>query len=163
MTFLMYKKNNHLPKNQRCGLWSVPEQVLTGGVWRPQREGSLRALLTSMLSPKFSATLLPSNSHKQIGLLSSSPASSGQQGLSGFVALLPASTKVRQSLTFTKLLRQGSTAGAEAEAGDEPGASAWAETPWKNAENNMTEAATMAKTLAVAMVIFLWSILVSFS
>ena len=72
--------------------WSVkkqlPEQEVTFGEEEesPQREGRLRALWTSMANP--SASGWPKSSHKQMGLLSTSPAISGQHPFSGFVRLL---------------------------------------------------------------------------
>lgn len=86
----------------------------TGGVETPQIEGNLMALFKSILMPMVSG--LPSNSHRQMGLLSINPANSGQQPLSGFVKLLPSSTKVRQSDMFASAIKQPFIAGAGAAA-----------------------------------------------
>jgi len=88
--------------------------VLTGGVETPQMEGSLKALLRSILMPMVSG--FPSNSHRQMGLLSINPANSGQHPLSGFVKLLPSSTKVRQSDMFVSAMKHVFTSGAGAAA-----------------------------------------------
>lgn len=68
----------------------IPEHKLTGGVLTAHTEGSLRALLISMLNPVDSGS--PSSLHKQNGLLSTRLDNSGQHGLSGFVRLLPGCT-----------------------------------------------------------------------
>lgn len=78
--------------------------MLTGGVSTLQILGSLRALLISIWTPSLSGS--PSNWHKQIGLLSTNPASSGQHSLSGLVKLLPCSTNVKQLDMFTNTDKQ---------------------------------------------------------
>uniref|UniRef100_A0A7C9A033 Uncharacterized protein n=1 Tax=Opuntia streptacantha TaxID=393608 RepID=A0A7C9A033_OPUST len=52
--------------------------------------------------------LFPSNLQRHSGLLSNNPASSGQQFLSGFVALLPCSTNVKQSvMLYISVIQSG--------------------------------------------------------
>lgn len=97
----------------------VPAQVLTGGVSNLQIVGSLSALLTSICTPVFVGS--PSKWHKQIGLLSNSPASDGQHSLSGLVKLLPCSTNVKQLDMFINTVIQSispDVAGPDAAAGD---------------------------------------------
>ncbi|MCD9644060.1 hypothetical protein HAX54_032032 [Datura stramonium] len=53
-----------------------------------------------------SSTGLPSNWHKQIGLLSNKPANAGQHSLSGLLKLLPCSTNVKQLDMFTNTVIQ---------------------------------------------------------
>lgn len=93
----------------------LPEHKLTEGVLTLQIVGSLRALLISSLTPYCSVILLPSSWHKQMGLLSNNPASSGQQFLSGVVKLLPFSTYVKQSLMLSRGVKQSFELGSGAE------------------------------------------------
>lgn len=87
-----------------------------GGVLIAHAEGSLRALVTSM--PRDSGS--PSSWHRQIGLLSTRPASSGQHSWSGFVRLLPGVTKLRQSDMLKRIFKQsrpGAGAGPKQDSG----------------------------------------------
>lgn len=100
-----------------------------------------------MLMPKLE--LWPRRVHKQIGLLSTSPASSGQHGLSGTVTLLPAVTYDRQSDILNSWLKQsfdgdgpiadgpiGIAEGLKAAEEEGSGAGAWAAENETNAINN---------------------------
>lgn len=111
-----------------------------GGVTTSQAAGSLRARLTSTSMPKLPA--FPISSQRQTGLLSTIPASSGQQALSGTVMLLPVSTYVKQSDMLSTALKQSS---------DGAGAGAWPETP---RDATRSEAATTnAMNRAVVMLV----------
>lgn len=110
--------------NNRKERVHVQEQRLTGGVVTPQTEGSLRARVISILIPY--VLFFPRSWHKQMGLLSTKPASSGQHGLSGTVTLLPSVTYDKQSDMFSTFIKQSSSGeGDGPKAIDGPGANAW--------------------------------------
>lgn len=88
----------------------VPEHREAGGVLMSQAEGSWSILLASIFTMRLSARR--SSSQRQVRLLSTSPASSGQQALAGAVRLLPSSTYVRQSETFNSAVKHPPAAGA---------------------------------------------------
>lgn len=75
-----------------------------------QAEGSPSILLALIFTPRVSTLL--SSSQRQVRFLSTSPASSGQHALAGAARLLPSSTYVRQSETFTNAARHPPAAGA---------------------------------------------------
>lgn len=102
---LIISPNNN--NNNRKESVHVQEQRLTGGVLTPQTEGSLRARVISILIPY--VLFFPRSLHKQMGLLSTKPASSGQHGLSGTVTLLPSVTYDKQSDMFSTFIKQSSS------------------------------------------------------
>lgn len=93
----------------------MAEHKLTGGVATLQTEGRVRAFLRSTGIPILSG--FPSSWHRQIGCVATKSASSLQQPLSGFVKLLPLSTKVRQSDSFSRYVKQSGPGGGAVENG----------------------------------------------
>jgi len=87
-----------------------------------------------------------------MGLLSINPANPGQHPVSGFVKLLPSSTKVRQSDMFVSAMKQLSTPGVGAAAVSGAGDGA-------DAAQQASARSKVMVTVVVVILLLLWSIL----